>query len=48
MKIKRKDKEVEPCVLCGEPTSRKINFHQNQKKQYDKFVCKKCRPHICG
>ena len=46
--MKRKNKEEGICIVCKKKTIRKINFHRNQKKQYDGFVCKKCRPHICG
>ena len=46
--MKRKNKEVDKCLLCGKKTTRKINFHRNQKRQYDCFACKKCRPSVCG
>jgi len=30
------------------PTRRKFNLHRNNKRSYDYFVCKKCRPIACG
>jgi len=46
--IKRKDKELDECFLCGLLTRRKLNFHSNKKRKYDMFVCKECRPDIIG
>lgn len=46
--IKRKNKEMQPCFICGKMTKRKINFHSNNKRQYDVFVCKNCRPRVAG
>jgi len=47
-KMKRKDKEESLCEFCKVPTRRKINYHRNQKRVYDFFVCKRCRPYMCG
>jgi hypothetical protein len=45
-KIKRKDKEIDKCCLCGIQTTRIINWTGKIKNK--RFVCKKCVKNTCG
>lgn len=46
--MKRKDKEKNPCIKCGNLTTRRINFHPNRRNKYDVFVCLKCMKYTAG